>query len=429
MNVRPASPIAFAFAVSMACQATGSAAAPKTDASENPSLPAKELAAPSLLSGPFHRVAEPVTVEGHLGRFVIESRFGTFTVHGAQLLAARVHELRAIEELQKVRKDAAFADALGKSAAGVARFASGAVNDPRKAVESVGQGAVSVLGRAGQLAKAGAAYAGDKAADALSSPPTGTSAVAPSGERAPSAFVGDPLGYNKARREWARKLEVDPYTTNPVLKPLLDDAAAASFAGNFAVGLAVGSVMAPVNYAYSFDETVRDSIWNRPPIDLVNETQAKLEALGVEGRTVRDFQRNPWFTPTFQVAMAERLAALGRVEGLTDVIATAAATQGESRVRFLLESLALLSSGRTKDNALVRVRMSGLVPVGIERSGGLTVAAAVDWAEWTEATKAFAARKELAATPRTLLLAGKASAEAKRSLAKAGWTVRDGLRP
>jgi hypothetical protein len=387
---------------------------------------AKELAAPSLLAGPLHTVADPVAVEGHLGRFVIESRFGVFTVHGANLLAVRVHELRAIEELGKVRKDAAFAAALAKSAGGVASFAAGAVDDPKRAAETVGKGAVSVLGRVGQVAKTGASYAVDKASDAVSSPPAG--AAPATGEEPPSAFVGDPLGYNKARREWAKKLGIDPYTTNPVLKPLLDEAAAATFAGNFAVGLTLGAVVAPVQYAYSFDETVRDSVWNTPAIDLRKATEDKLLALGVDGRAVRDFQRNRWFSPTMQRAMAERLAAIGRIEGLTAVVRTAATVEGEARVRFLVESLALLAAGQAKDRPFARLALSGIVPVGRARDGSLTVGAAVDLVTWDEQAQAFAKRPELASRSRRLLVAGKVDRAAAQALAKAGWTVSDGLR-
>ena len=232
-------------------------------------LPGAELAPPALLKGPLHKVAEPVRVEGHLGAFVIESKFGKFSVHGANLLATRVQELKAIEELQKVQQDSAFKDALAKSAGGVAKFAVNTVADPGKTVESVGKGVNTVFGRVGHVAKSGADYVGDKASDAVSSGSKAPTQAAPAGD-APPSFTGDPFGYNKARREWAKKLNIDPYTSNPVLRPLLDSAAQASFAGNFAVGLTLGAAIGPAQYAYSFDETCatrsgtrRRSTWRR----------------------------------------------------------------------------------------------------------------------------------------------------------------------
>jgi hypothetical protein len=393
-----------------------------------PALPGTSLAREALLSGPRHKVAQPVRVEGHLGVFVIESKFGKFHVRGSELLAVRVHELAAIEELQKVESDSAFKDALAKSAAGMASFAVDAVADPAKTAENIEKGIGTVWGRAVYSAKKGSDYVSDKAADAVSPGAKPQGKPAPGGEPAPPSFTGDPLGYNKARREWAQKLNIDPYTANPVLRPLLDKAASASFAGNFAVGLTLGAVMAPIQYAYSFDETIRHSVWNKPPIDLARENEAKLIGLGAGERTVRDLLRNSWFTPTLQTALVTRLSALGKLEGIESVVATAAATQGESRVRFLLESLALLATHHQKEGKLTSIRMSNLVPVGVAGDGRLVAAVGIDYGTWDKDAAAFAQRKELAAKGRTLLAAGKLSPRATKELEKAGWTVKAGLR-
>jgi hypothetical protein len=393
-----------------------------------PPLPGSKLVPAALLTGPLYKVAEPVQVEGHLGRFVIESKFGKFSVHGANMLAARVHELRAIEELQKVQKDSAFKEALSKSAAGVARFAGDAASDPGKAVENVGKGVGTVLGRIGYMAQSSAAYVGDKASDVAAPSEKTVGKPAPAGEPAPPSFIGDPLGYNKARREWALKLNIDPYTSNPVLRPLLDDAASASFAGNFAVSLAGGAVLAPVQYAYSMDETMSQAVWNNPAIDLAKENERKLRALGAQERTVRDLLRNRWFTPTLQTALVARLAVLGKIPGIESVVKIASATQGEARARFLLESLAILVTYHQKEQKLTKVQVSNLVPVGATAEGNLVAAAAVDYGIWDKDAAAFAARKDLTARSRTLLLAGTLSDRAKQELEKAGWAVRTGLR-
>jgi hypothetical protein len=393
-----------------------------------PALPASKLARAGVLSGPLHKVAEPVQVEGHLGRFVIESQFGKFSVHGANMLAVRVHELRAIEELRKVQKDSAFTDALSKSAAGMAKFAGSAVSDPGKAVENVGKGVSTVFGRIGYMAQSGADYVGDKASDVAAPSAKAPSKAAPKGEPGPPSFTGDPFGYNKARREWAQKLNIDPYTSNPVLRPLLDDASSASFAGNFAIGLTLGAVVAPIQYAYTMDESVTQSVWNKPAIDLEKENLARLLALGVQERTARDLLRNRWFTPTLQTALVARLGALGKMEGIESAVKAASATQGEARARFLLESLAMLATYHQKEQKLAKIQMSNLVPAGVTADGRLVAAAAIDHGTWDADAAAFATRKELAAKSRTLLLAGTLSDRAKQEIEKAGWTVKTGLR-
>ena len=391
-----------------------------------PALPGASLTQAALLKGPLHKVAEPVRVEGHLGLFVIESKFGKFSVRGSELLATRVHEMAAIAELQKVQSDSAFKDALAKSAAGMASFAVSAVADPGKTAENIEKGIGTVFGRVGYAAKSGSDYVSDKAGDVVK--PGAKPKAASTGEPAPPSFTGDPFGYNKARREWAQKLNIDPYTSNPVLRPLLDKAASASFAGNFAVSLTLGAVMAPVQYAYSFDDTVRQAIWNKPPIDLIKENEAKLIALGANERTVRDLLRNSWFTPTLQTGLVTRLSVLGKLEGIEAVVATAAAVQGESRVRFLLESLAMLATHHQKEGKLAAIRMSNLVPVGVAADGRVIASLAIDYGTWDKDAAAFAQRQDLAAKSRTLLVAGKLSPRAAKELEKAGWIVKAGLR-
>ncbi len=420
--------MSIALCAALAALASHAHAQGKAGLEAAPSLPAAELAHTVPLKGPLHKVAEPVRVEGHLGRFVIESKFGKFSVQGVNMLGTRVAELPAIEQLQKVQKDSAFSDALSKSAAGVGKFAESAVTDPGKTAENIGKGVGTVFGRIGHMAKSGADYVGDKADDATASGSKPAPKAAPSGEPEPPSFIGDPFGYNKARREWAKKLNIDPYTSNPVLRPLLDDAASATFAGNFAVNLTVGAVVGPLQYAYTFDDTVRQSVWNKPAIDLEKENQEKLLALGAQGRTVRDLLRNRWFTPTLQTALVARLTVLGKMEGIESVVRAAALTRGEARARFLLESLAILVTHHQKEGKLAKVRMSNLVPAGVTADGRVIAAVAIDYGYWDKDAAAFTQRKELAAKGRTLLVAGKLSPRTKQELEKAGWTVKTGLR-
>ena len=394
----------------------------------SPVLPGRELAPVSLLGGPRHKVDEPVRVEGYFGRFVIESKLGRFSVTGENMLAVRVSELQAIEELQKVQKDAAFTDALAKSAKGVASFAGDVVTKPGQTVENIGKGVGTVFGRIGYLAKSGGNYVTDKASDLTSSESKAKPKTAPGGEPEPPSFIGDPFGYNMARREWAKKLNIDPYTSNPVLRPLLDNAASATFAGNFGVTLTLGAVMVPVQYAYQLDDTVRQSVWNKPAIDLEKENEARLLALGVPGRTVRDLLRNKWFTPTLQTALVARLNALGRISGIDSVVATAAVTHGEARVRFLLESLAMLTTYQAKEGRFSSIRMSNLVPVGVTADGSLVAAVGIDYGIWDKDAAAFAQRQMFKAPKKTLLVAGRLSPQAQQAIRKAGWTVNSELR-
>jgi len=111
------------------------------------------------------------------------------------------------------------------------------------------------------------------------------------------------------------------------------------------------------------------------------------------------------------------------------VIEVASQVQGETFVRFLIESVRMLGQYSGKESRLAQVRMSGIVPVGVAQDGTLVIAAAIDYAWWDKPASEFAQRKELKGKRRVLLIAGTASERAKREFAKAGWTLHTGLRP
>jgi hypothetical protein len=69
-----------------------------------------------------------------------------------------------------------------------------------------------------------------------------------------------------------------------------------------------------------------------------------------------------------------------------------------------------------------------LVPTGVTADGAVVAALAIDYGVWSEDAAAFAKRRELAATSRTLLVAGNLSPRAKQELEKTGWKIKTGIR-
>ena len=328
--------------------ASGPAAAQAKENFETaPALAGAELVPTALLKGPLHTVAEPVKLDGYFGAFVIESKFGQFSVAGANMLGVRVNELQAIEALQEVENSRAFQDSLVRAAQAPIQLAQSAMTNPMGTVENVGQGFGSMLGRIGFLTRSGA----QSVADSTRRTATTSSdySQAPVGEALPPAFNGDPFGYNKARRDWARQLNIDPYTSNPVLRPLLDNASAASFAGSFAINTAISAVSMGANLVVAFDTDVRDEVWNLPPVDLARQNEAQLQALGVNGRTTRDFLRNRWFTPSLQTALVIALGKMDGIAGVETVIQVASHevwSGTQSRMTFSPRACAACTSAR-----------------------------------------------------------------------------------
>jgi len=58
-----------------------------------PTFSAAKVLPPELLQSPYHKIVGPVTVQGFLNRYQMQTKYGTFTVEGTELLRMRVHEL------------------------------------------------------------------------------------------------------------------------------------------------------------------------------------------------------------------------------------------------------------------------------------------------------------------------------------------------
>ena len=401
-----------------------------TEDFETPALTSTELAPVELVKGPRHTLSERVTLDGHRIIFGITSPLGSFQAPGLELLALRVAELPAIEALGRVHKGDAFVEALGKAAKAPLEFVGKMISDPGATLGHVASGVGQVVGKAGNLVRSSVETLADGASDLVSTSDTATvAAVAAGGEEEPPAFTSDPFGYNKARRQWAKTLNVDPYTSNPALRQLLDEAASATFAGSFAVDTTLGLVAAPVKFAVGFDTESRDAVWDLSPGDIEIRNESRLRAMGIEGRTVRDFFRNRWFTPTLQTALVDALEKLTEVDGRGSAIEAAAQVRGEIGARGLIAALNLLGNYHRKVLPLVALRPSGAIVLATSREGGSVVASSADYLYWSSVTASMAAFPAPIGAGRTLLLFGKASPRARDELQRAGWQLLEGFRP
>ncbi|HVO87755.1 MAG TPA: hypothetical protein VMV45_04370 [Casimicrobiaceae bacterium] len=379
-----------------------------------PTLEATEFVAPDVLNGPHYKVAPQVTIDSYLAKFEIQSDYGTLTALGSEMLRVRLREFPAIASLSEVSQTKAFTDAVAKGAQAPVDFAKTLATDPQKAASNVASGVGALFSSAGRAVKQAATSVSDKTSDTTGNPSSSGGAT---------SFTDDPIGYNKAKREWAKRLGVDPYSTNPLLQEKLSAAAQASFAGGFAMGLAVGAVIGPAQYAVDLEQSTRDAVWDRSPGELEASNEATLASMGITGRPVRDFLRTPSFTPTLSTALVAALKDLSHARGAAAVIAAAPSVASEVQARFMVNALHLLHAFGERGDPVTELRMSGRVPIGISKSGVVVVPAALDYLPWTEQLATFVNRKDVAGKRHVLLVTGRASDIARRELAARQWQI------
>jgi len=390
---------------------------------ETPEIRASALAPPELLSGPDFQVDTAVVWEGVMPRFTINSKYGSWQATGREMLGVRVSEVPAFAELDKVSRSDAFARSLGDAAVAPIKAAGDLITNPVDTVGNIFSGIGSMINRAGRTVGNAGQNASDGAAPAAKG--IGNQGPTDQGTAQPGS-ISDPFGYNAQRRDWAKKVKIDPYTSNAALSAKLGDVASASFLGGFAMDVTIGLVVAPLAYANTAYEQGTLEAYQYPPVDVEMRNEARLKAMGIEGRPARDFFRNRYFTPTLQTTLVSALESLGNVEGRGEVIVFATNAVSEVQARFVISSVLLLAQ-ENRSAPLARVRSIGNLLAAGTGDGRLVVAAPLDLVPWTKTVDDFARRADLAGPRRSLLLTGALTPRARQELTVLGWSVKENL--
>jgi hypothetical protein len=328
-----------------------------------------------------------------------------------------VAELGALDQLAGMSKSEEFLKAAGNAAARPVRAVVEIASSP---IESA-KAAPAAFGRffermeLGAKSVAGAASAPDKSSEEKAAETT---------KRVGSIGI-DVLGFEQERRGLAKRLNVDPYTTNPVLSEKLTDIAWVAFSGRFGVGAAT-AVIVPFSSVLTLTSATRDIIWDTPPGDLILQNQKRFAVTGASEEQVRALMTNKWYSLSVLTHLAVSLEALGSIPGREQIVVFAARAENEDVARIVAGAVAMLATYHGKGQRLTRVAAPGPI-VGHGR--GVIVPAPLDYVAWTERVARLSKRKDLAGTPRVVWIPGTFSPRAKKELAAAGWALHEGATP
>src|SRR5262249_13526444 len=160
------------------------------------------------LKGPRFQVVEATPIKWLLGQFSIKSDFGELQPHGADLLRVRVAEMAALETLEKTSKTQEFVKAAGTAAVRPIKAGAHMIANPKETMEGIGAGTSRFFDRM----KMGAKHVTEASSDPSK---TGEQKAEETTKRVGSV-TADVFGYEEERRALAKRLAVDPYTTNPI---------------------------------------------------------------------------------------------------------------------------------------------------------------------------------------------------------------------
>lgn len=370
---------------------------------------------PDLLAGPHHRVSAVRLDHRFLYTYVIESDQGTFEVVGRGLLRERV-----IEEEVLAATQSNWLGGTKLYAFEVVNAASDPIEDtlqilrhPIRTVTNVPKGIHVSFQALREMTAMRRTYQEDD-------------------------YYKEFIGLGERKREWAERLGLDPYSTNPRVQARLSRNGWLSLAGDMTVSLATLPVpagaatiaMSVVGATSGMNEQLRDVA----PEDVRVSTRAWIRReLDADDDLAERFLAHPWYSPSRQDTIVQ---ALSRMEGAThrDRFIALATRADEAREAYAFTRLALMLAECHAQRAPIReIFVSGDLVLARTADDEVVLPLYMDRGYWT----AEVARAEteiataLGSRPdghrRLLLVSGEMSPRAHRELAARGWEVIEGL--
>jgi hypothetical protein len=378
-----------------------------------PVLNAKDLATPDLLKGPHFTVDPKVPVKGFLERFTIRSTYGTFEANGLRMLPIRVNEVEAIAKLDELSRTKEFADAAGRA---IARPVTSTVNMLVHPVDTI-TGFPDGVARLFDRIKLGS----ERVYQAATAPgQSGGERATEASKRVGMATI-TALGFEKERRDLAKSLGVDPYTTNSVLSEKLTNAAWVAFSGRFVIQTAT-SILVPYSMAMSAVTITNTSIYDTPAADLINADTAIFNETGATEQQVQALMQNQQYSLTVLTDLALAIRRLQGVPGRDAVVIFAAAARTQVETRFMAGAVGMLARYHEAVTPIVQISAPGPI-LGRTANGTLVVPMPVDYISWTERVARFPQRPDIQAPEHVGFISGRLSPLANKEFTKRGWKL------
>jgi hypothetical protein len=365
--------------------------------------------------GVNYTIKSPVRSDGLFRIYVISTPHGEFTVQGDQLMHARITELAALHELEKLSQSDQFSRALVNAGLSPVKYAGKLITNPIGTIENTFAGVGSFLGSVGS----GISNAGKTQDDAVSSL----------------------IGVTKERRQLAAKYGVDPYTDFPPLAAKLKQLSEAAALGGLAVTGAMmaipgaaGIVVSNLSTANTLgDMRIEELARNYTASQILDLNRQRLAAMGVDRNLAEALLANRNYTP---IDLAAMVAALESMQGVNDkgVFVSRAASAHSRGNAFAMRKHAEMAAQYARSAGFARFVSLGGFPFNATRDGTIVAVMPVDTVSWTDViAKAFngstAARNRLAPNARAeLRFTGQATNLAKQRFKAMGWQVFENSR-
>jgi hypothetical protein len=369
------------------------------------SRPTAEVVPPALQRGPHYQLGPTVRTFTFMNQYSVTSDYGSFSPPSDARLRRLIREIAAIAELKKIHQSDAFAKATVEAGKGVVQGAQHLIGDPVGTISAVPEAVFSIFGRVSEATKRGGR------------------------SRYEDGVAQNLLAVSSFKREYARKFDIDVYSSNEVLQKELNSVAWASAAGNLTLGAASMVTGAAVLQAASGLRTLEQakSIVNAlPATELSRRNREALRQIGVPTAVADRFLQNRLLSPRHQTVIVEAIKTLRGVPGRTAFVQYAAQADSEDAALLFQQMAELLAGYHRTVAPLRRLDIYLNIPVAYTGQGSAAILLPIDRLLWTERSSRIAAGlaqpapKPLPGAHVELWLTGNASDRARAGLQQLG---------
>ena len=334
--------------------------------------PIQDVVSTDLQSGPHYRLTPTVRTFDFLNDFIAISDYGTFEARSDTLLRRLLREIPAITALRQISTSDAYVKALAQAALGPVRGIQGLVTDPVQTVQNVPNAIFDVFSRVGQGIDT--AVSGEK---------TGY-------EDSAAAQI---LQMSSYKREYAKQLGVDPYSSNPVLQKELDSVSWAAAAGNLTISAATmvagGPVITALSAARNLDQA-KNIVASEPPSQLAIDDQAAMGRMGIDNGLAQQFMAQQQYSPRAKYILLTALDAMPGTAGRAALIQVALEAPNEEWALFYQQMAELLDGYNDRTAAIVSLERFNRLVLARDQNGKTLIIAPIDYMIWNERAEAAA---------------------------------------
>ncbi|MDR3554992.1 MAG: hypothetical protein P4L55_09590 [Syntrophobacteraceae bacterium] len=368
-------------------------------------LSASQILPRALLSGPNYRVRDKVAFYGYMHHYIVDSDFGVFEVTGDLALRKLIREIGAIAVLQKIQKSRAYLEGLRNAASKPIEFGVNVITDPVDTLSGIPAGVTSLFEnvQTGLTRKSG---------------------------RNEDRQLAQLLAMSKNKRELARELGVDVYSSNKVLQKELNSVAWATTLGNLTVTAALAPVGGAAAGAVSLSGTAQrmgEMPSDNSPQKLRRMNEDTLHAMSVSTGLIHAFLNNAAYTPTQDTVIVASLKTLTGARGRDAFLQAALSATDEESASFFEHAAEILWGYQTTVSPIKDLAVFGPLVFARAANGTVVIPLPIDRAIWTQSASqrvSGAMRSYRAANPNVkgyqFWLTGTASKLAKERAAKHG---------